>query len=576
MSFVIVLAACLGAGAAARQAPAAGGGLASIQPAELHTWLSYIASDDLNGRRTFSEGLGLAAAYISDHLRAWGLRPAGDDGLYLQRVAVRGIKSTSHSTLTVTVNGHTRTFTDGDGIEFPKNVGAKRRFTADDIEFLGYGLDAPLAHHDDYAGRDVKGKVVVWLGPKGPAGLDQQLYRRALSGRSRFATDQSGALGAIGPELPGRGAFNRDDTPPGLPKADFTTAQRLDHELPPTVTAKDDVLTFLFSAAPASYADLKAKADAGEALPSFRLSGVSLTFTLDDDYEVVRTRYTHNVVAVLEGSDPVLKQTYVAFGAHYDHVGYAQGELTKDDQGQEKRLGAVGRVTDGAFGDRIWNGADDDGSGTVTLLALAKAFATGPRPKRSLLFVWHAGEEEGLWGSRYFVDHPTVPLDRVVTQLNMDMVGRDRDNKASEENTVYIVGSDRISTELHNIDVAADAALPHPLTLDYEMNDPTDLEQVYYRSDHYSYAATGIPIIFFTTGLHPDYHANTDSVDKIHFEKMARIGQLVYETGWRVAELGHAPVRDNKGPRAGKGFHGLLPMKSTTQQGGRSRRRLAR
>ncbi len=167
-----------------------------------------------------------------------------------------------------------------------------------------------------------------------------------------------------------------------------------------------------------------------------------------------------------------------------------------------------------------------------------------------------------------------MPLDKVVTQLNMDMVGRDRDNKASESNTVYVVGSDRISTELHNIDVAADEAMPQPLTLDYEMNDPTDLEQVYYRSDHDSYAATGIPIIFFTTGLHPDYHANTDSVDKIHFEKMARIGRLVYETGWKVAELDHAPVRDNKGPRAGKGLQGCLPMKTSST--GRQRLRPAR
>ncbi len=255
----------------------------------------------------------------------------------------------------------------------------------------------------------------------------------------------------------------------------------------------------------------------------------------------------------MEGTDPRLKDTYVAFGAHYDHVGYATGPLVDG-----RRQGAPGRVTPGAENDRIWNGADDDGSGTVTLMALARAYALGPRPKRSLLFVWHTGEERGLWGSRYYADYPTVPLDHVVAQLNMDMVGRNRDDKASEANTVYLVGSDRISTELHNLDEDANASLPRPLTLDYEMNDPSDLEQVYYRSDHYSYAAKGIPIIFYTTGLHPDYHANTDEVDRIQFEKMARIGQLVYQTGWTVANLDHAPVRDNKGPRAGKGTHGKL------------------
>jgi Zn-dependent M28 family amino/carboxypeptidase len=252
---------------------------------------------------------------------------------------------------------------------------------------------------------------------------------------------------------------------------------------------------------------------------------------------------------MVEGSDPQLKSTYVAFGAHYDHVGYAEGEATPDGQ----RPGAPGRVTPGTSDDRIWNGADDDGSGTVALMALARAFALGPRPKRSLIFVWHAGEERGLYGSRYFADYPVVPLDRVVAQLNIDMIGRNRDNKPSEANTVYIVGSDRISSELHQVNRDANQALHPPLKLDYEMNDPADPEQVYYRSDHYSYAAKGIPIIFFTTGLHPDYHANTDDVSKIEFAKLARITELVYETGWRLGNLDHAPARDNKGPRAGRG-----------------------
>jgi Zn-dependent M28 family amino/carboxypeptidase len=188
----------------------------------------------------------------------------------------------------------------------------------------------------------------------------------------------------------------------------------------------------------------------------------------------------------------------------------------------------------------------------VSLMALARAFAQGPRPKRSLLFVWHAGEERGLLGSRYFADYPTVAMDKIVAQLNIDMIGRNRDDKAAESNTVYLVGSDRISSELHAINRAANDAFAKPLTLDYEFNDPTDPEQLYYRSDHYSYAAKGIPIIFFTTGLHPDYHANTDEVGKIEFEKMTRIAQLVYETAVRVGNLDHAPVRDNQGPRAGK------------------------
>ena len=132
------------------------------------------------------------------------------------------------------------------------------------------------------------------------------------------------------------------------------------------------------------------------------------------------------------------------------------------------------------------------------------------------------------------------------------MIGRNRDDKPSESNTVYLVGSDRISSELDAVSRAANAALPQPLTLDYEFNDPSDPEQLYFRSDHYSYAAKGIPVIFFTTGLHPDYHMNTDEVSKIEFDKLTRVAQLVYETGWRLANLDHAPVRDNKGARAGK------------------------
>jgi Zn-dependent M28 family amino/carboxypeptidase len=186
-------------------------------------------------------------------------------------------------------------------------------------------------------------------------------------------------------------------------------------------------------------------------------------------------------------------------------------------------------------------------------MALARAFAQGLHPRRSLLFIWHAGEERGLYGSRYFVDYPTVPLDKIVAQLNIDMIGRNRDDKKSEANTVYLVGSDRISSELDHLARDANQSLQPPLKLDYELNEPADPEQIYYRSDHYSYASKGIPIIFFTTGLHPGYHANTDDVSKIEFPKLTRITQLIYETAWRVANLDHPVARDNQGPRAGKG-----------------------
>jgi Zn-dependent M28 family amino/carboxypeptidase len=153
-----------------------------------------------------------------------------------------------------------------------------------------------------------------------------------------------------------------------------------------------------------------------------------------------------------------------------------------------------------------------------------------------------------------------VPLEKVQVQLNMDMVGRDDCNNLEGDftNTVFLVGDDRISTDLHNVIIETNKTMTKPLTLDYEMNDPQDPEGVYTRSDHYSYAAKGIPIAFFTTGLHPDYHRVTDEVDKILFDKMAHIAQLVYETGRRVANLDHAPIRDYKGPRLGKGGQGKI------------------
>jgi hypothetical protein len=536
------------------------GGLESIKGPDLREWLSYIASDELQGRAVFSAGLGLAAGYIADHLREWGAVPAGDPNSYLQTVRVVGVKATSRSTLTVQIGTETRTFSDGDAVAFPKNAGAGQRLTLDRVEFAGYGLDLPSAGHFDVAGRNLQGAAVVWLGAEGPGDVDRQKYRLLLAGRSRSMIDQHQVAASIGPDaLPnGRRGREAEDGQAGqgsgrngaaAPAPDFTTSERLDKARPPAIRAKDAFFEFLFSRAPVRYEELKRRAAAREPLPVFRLDGVKLIFSVDTDYEIVRTQLTHNVVAVVEGSDPSLKSTYVALGAHYDHVGYAD----RDPGGDGSRRGrAPGRVTSGASDDRIWNGADDDGSGTVGLMALARAFALGQRPRRSLVFIWHTGEEVGRYGSLYFADNPTVPIDRIVAQLNIDMIGRNRDDKESEVNTVYLVGADRISTELHAISRAANEALAKPFRLDYEFNDPSDSESLYTRSDHYSYASKGIPVIFFTTGLHPDYHANTDEVSKIRFDKMTRVVDLVYETGVRLANLDHMPVRDNQGARVGR------------------------
>ena len=586
-------------GFAQAKKPAGAGGPQSITPAEVNEYLSYIASDELQGRQIFTEGLGLAGAYIADHLKEWGVKPGGDDGTYFQTVKVLGVNVKRNSSVTVTVNGQTKTFKDGEGVTFPAEAGGKQTVTAN-AEFVGYGLSLPESGIDDYKGRTVSGKIAIYLG-RGPQNMPAG-GQRLLGARARNAIELNHAVAAIGPAAAGfgrgggagRGAAT-PATPPttadargaaaaGAPGAqpaqpqrgggggrgngslgDFTTVQRLDKKVPPAITASDEFFDFVFKAAGQNYEDVKAKADKQEALPSAALGNVSITINVDNDYDVVQTRLSRNVVGIVEGSDPQLRNTYVLFGAHYDHIGYQQAPPGQGRGGFGG--GGAGAAPGGCTGqqrdtpkpgDVINNGADDDGSGTVAVMALTKAFALGPKPKRSVMFVWHTGEEAGLYGSRYMADYPEVPLDKVAAQLNIDMIGRNRCDDPKEEDTVYVVGSDRISTELHNLNEDANASLPQPLKLDYEMNDPADPESIYTRSDHYSYASKGIPIIFYTTGLHRDYHYLTDEVSKIDFPKLAHITQLVYTTGWKVANLDHFPARDNKGPRKGKGASGKI------------------
>jgi hypothetical protein len=512
---------------------------------DLRNWLSVIAADAMQGREIFSEGAGIASAYIADQLRTFGVEPAGDDGSYFQTVRVLGISNRGTSSVTVTVGGRSRTFRDGEGVRFQKEQGVKRVLSAEAV-FVGYGLDFSPLNHRDYEGREVSGKIAVYLG------TSPQQFSEAQNGlvrnRAFDAVGNHGAVGSIGP-LPvdsDQGAQNRGAGRGD--QADFQTSQRLDAVEAPRLSAGDDFLAFLFSASGYDYADLKARAGRRESLPRVNLGGVRLRFDIEPEYQTVQTRLSRNIVGRVRGSDPVLRDTYLLYGAHYDHVGYASrgGQPLPDVSGMCPGL----RRTPSPPTDIIFNGADDDGSGTVALMALAKAFAAGTPPRRSILFVWHTGEEAGLYGSQYMADYPVVPMAAVSAQLNIDMIGRHKCDDAAESNTLYLVGSDRISTELHQLNEAANASLASPLTLDYTLNDPADLEALYTRSDHFSYAAKGIPIIFFTTGLHADYHAVTDEIEKIDFEKMARITRLIHETGRRLANLDHMPLRDNKGPRS--------------------------
>jgi Zn-dependent M28 family amino/carboxypeptidase len=210
--------------------------------------------------------------------------------------------------------------------------------------------------------------------------------------------------------------------------------------------------------------------------------------------------------------------------------------------------------------DSISNGADDDGSGSVSILEIAEAFAKGPvKPKRSLLFIWQTGEEKGLWGSQWFTNHPTVPRDAIVADLNLDMVGRGAatdvtgTNKEGHElkgadNYLQLVGSRRLSTELGDIVEAVSARQTMPFALDYALDANGHPQNIYCRSDHANYARYGIPVVFFTTGGHSDYHQVTDEPEYIQYEHMARVDQLVYDVALRVANLDHRVVVDKAKP----------------------------
>ena len=234
------------------------------------------------------------------------------------------------------------------------------------------------------------------------------------------------------------------------------------------------------------------------------------------------------MTGILDGTDPELRKEYVVFSAHYDH-------LQTDAKGQ------------------IYPGADDDGSGTTAILAIAHAMSLNP-PRRSVLVIFHAGEELGLLGSEYNTDiAPIVPLDKMVVDLNIDMIGRSKpagdtnpaDEHLTDANTVYLVGSNRISHELHKLSEDTNNDY-QKLKLSYYYNDPDDPERIYYRSDHWNYAKHGVPIIFYFDGVHVDYHKPTDTVDKIDFAKLSSITRLVFETGWRIANLDHRLAHDAK------------------------------
>jgi hypothetical protein len=513
---LVMLAACAGSSSTTRgPAPV----LLPISANDLRRDLAVFASDSFAGRETGAPSATRAARFLVDRITSLGLEPAGDS-FYVQRVPLLKNTFGPGTRLTVTQGQSTSPLALGADVAPILDAGPgtppPRRNAEGDLVFAGYGMTTQ--GRNDFRGINEPGKVIVIV-HGAPATVTDSAARNRLESSDEFSERVGRALqlrpAAIILLMTARTRDLYEQQLPGIlrgvsaPPGDQTTsdAQR---PLPMVLIGLARPGSLLL---PLSWPN----DDAPQPLVGRRFSG---------RVEMRHEPFTaYNVVGVVRGSDPRLNKTYVAFGAHLDHIG----------------------IQSGMSPDSIANGADDDGSGSVTLLAIAKSMIAA-RPRRSVLFVWHTGEEKGLLGSGYFTDHPTVPIDSIVAQLNADMIGRRGGPSASFDSRLsgalagdrlYVVGPsaapNKQSKVLGAILDTVNARQMRPMKLDHEMDSATHPDRIYERSDHFNYARKGIPILFFTTGLHEDYHKVSDEPQKIDYEKMARVGSLLLELGTTIA-----------------------------------------
>lgn len=505
---LIVVAACGTPAATVQTAPAS----TSISPnaEELRRDMYVFASDSFGGRETGTPYAHKAAVWLAARAKALGLEPAGDSG-YFHRVPMNRALLTAGPIAVTSTAGRTTPLAFGRDIAFLTALGPGAplpRNTADaELVFASYGVIDTALKRDDYAGLNVAGKVAVIAGLTPP--------EVAAADRAKWANPQD-LFNRLGPVI-GRGpaavVMLLPDSVYQLAAGQFSGNQ-ISPGTAAVGRAPNRVLPMVMFA---RYSDSSPFVPAGWAASgkSAPMPGARLVAS----YQESQSNFNgYNIVAIARGADPSLRNTYVAFGAHYDHIG----------------------ISTGVNGDSINNGADDDGSGTVTLLAIARGWMQGPKPKRSGLFVWHIGEEKGLFGSEAFTSNPTVPIDSIVAQLNADMIGR------NQADSLYIVGPGAApngqSALLGSIVDSVNTAAPAPFRFNREWDTTTHPERIYYRSDHYNYARKGIPIVFFTTGLHGQYHQVTDEAALINYDKMARIGDLMFRTGLALGNRTTRPL----------------------------------
>lgn len=503
------------------------GPVEGITAAQLRDYLYFVASDEMEGRNTPSRGLDLTAKFLALNLSRWGFKPAGDDGTFFQKIPLQNRKLIVDQT-NATLNGRKLAL----GTDFIAR--AIDGTAGGQIVFVGHGLQLKAKGIDPYQGVDVRDRILLVLD-----GLPKGMARNELRGKAgvdyqtaETYARQNGARGII--TLPGNFSIRFWDQ---IHQQSISASRPMvgtgqSGASLPTIILSEKTARELLADQKVDFDTLRKQAEEGQVGPSFELAADrQLSFTVKVTGEEISTQ---NVVAILEGSDPVLRNEYVAVGAHYDHVG-----IGNPDQN----------------GDRIFNGADDDGSGTVAVLAIAEALTRGPKPKRSILLVWHAGEEKGLWGSEWFVEHPTVPLKQIIAQLNIDMIGRSRNADDTNPrnagltgpNEIYVIGSRMMSSQLATLSEKVNQSYLN-LTFNYKYDDPEDKERLFFRSDHYNYAKKGIPIIFYFDGIHEDYHRQSDHPDKIDYVKMEKVTRTVFAKMWRLANLDVRPVVDRQLP----------------------------
>jgi hypothetical protein len=513
---VVLLALGIGCTAPPRTLPApatAAPAIGAVTADELRRDLFAFADDSMHGRETGTEDATRAMRFLVDRLKQLGLEPAGDSG-FAQRVPMQKELFGPGTRITVEEGGSSRPVKIGSEIVPLLDLGAgipPAKRTADgEIVFVGYGLTLANPKRDDFAGLSLQGKVVVVVNGA-PAGVDSA-KRAELEGQTAITQRLAQILpqrpAAVIVLLAGKGAELFEQLRPGIERAVALRSNA------PDVPESERPIPMILLGVPIAGSPLLPAGWPTDDKAQV-LSGRRLTARI----EQVKTPITgYNVAAIVRGSDPALNATYVAFGAHYDHIGIVQPTA----------------------GDSIANGADDDGSGSVALLAIARVMQQAPvKPRRSALFVWHIGEEKGLLGSSWFTDHPTVPIDSIVAQINADMIGRNADS------LLYLIGPvaapNNQSKRLGAIVDSVNATMAPPFAINRSMDNPNDPENFYARSDHYNYAKKGIPIVFLSAGLHADYHKVSDDPRKIEYAKMARVTGLMVELGRAVANSPNRP-----------------------------------